>query len=59
MPSQVMGPQMDTDQIACFHHYCPGSLVGQGKDSFIGSDSLLFDIFFKPISDLLRNKDEF
>jgi len=57
MPSQVMRSQMDTDQIACFHHYCPCSLVGQRKDSFIRSDSFLLDIFFKPISDLLSDEN--
>jgi hypothetical protein len=48
---------MDTHQIACFHNDCSGSLVGQRKDLFIRSDSFLLDIFFEPISDLLRDEN--
>ena len=41
MPSQVMGPQMDADQLTGLVNHCPGSLVGQRKNALIRANSFL------------------
>jgi hypothetical protein len=58
MPSQVMGPQMDADQLTGLVNHCSGSLVGQRKNALIRANSFLFDVSLEPISNLLRDKND-
>jgi len=59
MPSQVMGPQMDADQLTGLVNHSPGSLVGQRKNALIMANSFLFAVFLEPISNFLRDKNDF
>jgi len=58
MPSQVMGPQMDADQLTGLVNYCSGSLVCQRENASIMANSFLFDVSLEPISNLLRDKND-
>ena len=58
MPSQVMGPQMDADQLTGLVNHCSGSLVGQRENALIRANSFLFDVSLEPISNLLRDKND-
>jgi len=58
MPSQVMGPQMDADQLTGIVNHCSGTLVGQRENALIRANSFLFDVSLEPISNLLRDKND-
>jgi len=58
MPPQVVGPQMDTHQLACLVNDCSCSLIGQFKDLLIRLNAFFFSIGLQTISDFLGDKDD-
>ncbi len=59
MASQIMWPQMDTNQPACFQYNRSGSFMANRKYSFVQSDILGFNLVFETIRHLLRYEYHF
>jgi hypothetical protein len=53
MPTQIMGFQMEPDQLTGFFDNNPGGGIGYWKNLVIGSDPVVADIFLEPNRDLM------
>lgn len=58
MSSQIVGPQMDTNDLPCLVHNSSPCRLGDGKDPLIGSNSFVDYILLEMSGHLLGNKYE-
>ena len=59
MTPKVMRPQINTCQFTRLFDHHPGSIVGDGENTFLGPNSFVLDIFSKSVCDFLRNVHNF
>jgi hypothetical protein len=59
MASEIMRSQIHTRELACFFDHNPSSIVGDRKNSFLGSNSFILNIFPKSVCDFLRDVHDF
>ena len=56
MPTQIVGPQMDSHHLPCLVHNSPACGVGYWKDALICLDPLGSNVFSQAVGYLLRNE---
>jgi hypothetical protein len=59
MPTKVMRPQVDSNQLPGFYHHHPGCLIGNRKNPFIRILAFFRRIITESVGHLLRNKHDF
>jgi len=56
MSPEIMGPEPYPNPVACLLDHCPGCFVRYGEDPLVRLNSIFPDVFFEPVSHLLRDE---